>query len=163
MSDPEPIQLKKFETDVELPLFLLLDHIQDRNSKESKAGLKRRRGKEVKMYLAQKDLGDVLPELQKELAPLPIQAGPHNLLLHYSEAVMADTCPPFQKKLVQFDPNLAYLYPYLHVSRIAITAQKLLAQEGDACCISSRSLHRPALWSGWASTLHGLWAWLFPC
>lgn len=75
MSDPEPPQLKKFETDVELPLFYLLDHIQQSSTKDAPQA--RRRSKDVKMYLAQKGIGDVLPELEKELAPLPLQVGLH--------------------------------------------------------------------------------------
>ena len=63
MSDPEPPQLKKYETDVELPLFQLLDHIEQ--SAKRKPG--ERRGKDVRMYLAQKDIEDVLPQLTTEM------------------------------------------------------------------------------------------------
>ncbi|KAK9798192.1 hypothetical protein WJX73_002063 [Symbiochloris irregularis] len=73
MTDPEPPQLKKYETDVELPLFYLLDHITQKEEGKNSASPAAGRGKAVKMYLAQKDIKDVLPQLQQELAPLPLQ------------------------------------------------------------------------------------------
>ena len=72
MTEPEPPQLRKYDTDVELPLFYLLDHIQDVDGQGGTKS-KQKRSKDVKMYLAQKDIKNVLPQLVAEVAPLPLQ------------------------------------------------------------------------------------------
>ena len=55
------LQGMEFEPDVEVPLSTLLDHLQD----------KQRARHDVKLYLAQKGVSEVLPGLEQQIGPAP--------------------------------------------------------------------------------------------